>query len=306
MVKFRWLLLLFSMIACASGQQLKQQSKYWKKNINYYLSIYDQVNPFDEYTSLQNLNISEKTIKSLHAQIKDKDAWSTGKDSINTFYLIACLQDSIMSTIDQLLHHNPNSFGDIILSQHLENGLISFVESDDSKLFNVSLDEKTGGTYQSRISRMFYTTIEKNATKSLSQEDTYAVFKSDGFDNIYSLNTPEGTKYVLTGTVRGCSMCFGSSIILVKPENNTFKLDFAYSFSSRNPESTIHYDPDQKTIEVNYETDDLTTSCDCVNQAIFDDMLLEIDETNYACTCVFKFNQTTFETVKAIEKIIKN
>ena len=50
---------------------------------------------------------------------------------------------------------------------------------------------------------MYYIDTEKEKVIDLNQ-DTHSVFASDGYNAIYSIQTTEGTKYVLTGYVRGC------------------------------------------------------------------------------------------------------
>ncbi len=144
---------------------------------------------------------------------------------------------------------------------------MSIVVSDDRKLFNFSLDEKTNGSYKSRISITYYT-ADSTPPSRKSKDDPeiinqHHVFKGDGFHGIYSIETEEGTKYVLTGYVRGCS----NNIMLVSLKNGVFEQDFSYSVNSRSWEEGVRYSPKNKIISVDYVTDDLTTNCNCSNHA---------------------------------------
>ncbi len=299
------------------GQSQESFDKLISKT-NKHLVQYSKLSPFDdEYISIKNLGLAKKEIEDLLKEADYDATLSNNKDSIAAYHMIGYFQDRIFDDINGLIAHNKFKENDIIELLEVDETDLSIIASDDRKMYNFSLDEKTGGTYRSRISIMHYTEIEQDRLSSQKDLDNgsrinpYAIFEGDGFSEIYSIDSKEGTKYVLTGYVRGCSYCFETNIILVKFEDGIFQEDFAYSVNLRDWEGGAEYNSETKTIIVNYTTDDLTAECDCTNYAI-----LEEDRADYSiddednpirkrCHCTFEFNGLNFELTKACWETLK-
>ncbi|MFK7810302.1 MAG: hypothetical protein AB8F74_21035 [Saprospiraceae bacterium] len=274
---------------------------------NEYIEKYSKLSPFgsDEFIPLKKSGLPRDVIKQIKEHLEEYDGYL--KDSISEFNLLLEFQGLIVENITNIISHKKFEDSSIekLINQDLD---LSIVVSDDRKLFNFSLDEKTGGTYRSRISITHYTEDEESPTIKSSDGpeiiNQHGVFEGDGFNAIYSIDTKEGTKYVLVGHVRGCSYCFESNIMLVKLNDGMFEEDFSYSVNSRSWEEGISYNSKTKVITVDYITDDLTTDCDCSNYATLD------EEENYyldnddpepmvkRCHCTFQFNDLNFELVK--------
>ncbi|MGB1294296.1 MAG: hypothetical protein ACPG6V_02365 [Flavobacteriales bacterium] len=270
------------------------------------LQNYSKLNAYeDNYLSIDGFGLSKKE-KQLLIENANYDATLTqNKDSITSYHMIWYYQEGILENIKQLIEHS--KFQDNKIEELLIfDPDLFIVVSDDRKLFNFSLDEKTGGTYRSRISIMYFTDfkkeLESNDEKIISKKDPYSIFSGDGFNSIYALQSETGTKYVLTGYVRGCSYCFEEHISLVSFNNNTFKEEFSFSVNSRSWDEKIIYDPIQKKIEINYKTDDLTPICFCndTDEDISEESSpLKGEELKYEnCQCTFYFNGKSFEIAK--------
>ncbi|MCT4622904.1 MAG: hypothetical protein N4A46_04715, partial [Schleiferiaceae bacterium] len=108
---------------------------------------------------------------------------------------------------------------------------------------------------------------------------------------IYQLETLAGTKYLIEGNVRGCSYCFSSYIQLLSYRNNQFYLEFEYHAESRDWGEPIWVSEDLKTVEVFYQTDDLTPECDC--EKLEDGSISRYDNP-INCKCVFEFDGSTY------------
>ncbi len=275
---------------------------------NEYLENYSKLSPLgsDEFIPLKDSGLPKELIKYIEQHFDEYDGYS--KDTISEFNLLLEFQGLIIENITQIIGHEKFKKNKVEELIHQDFDL-SIVVSDDRKLFNFSINEKTGGTYRSRISITHYT--EDNTPPTLKSKDDLEiinqdqVFEGDGFNAIYSIETKEGVKYVLIGDVRGCSYCFESNIMLVKFKDGAFEQDFSYSVNSRSWEEGIIYNSKTKVISVDYITDDLTTDCDCLNYAMLDE-----EENNYytnndetepitkRCHCTFKFNGLNFELVK--------
>ncbi len=267
------------------------------KETNRYLMIYSQLNPFEIEYDLNSLGLSTQEKKDFLKDYKDDDQLVLDTKAIDTQYLIQFYQYKILDNLDKIIEHKKFSKKDI--TQLLDNsGELFIVKSEDNKLYNFSLDEKTGGSYRSRISWMYYTETpyEKHEQHIENNSNNFSIFHSDGFDEIYTLKTTEGVKYLLIGHVRGCSYCFETHVLLTKFEDGIFKSDFEYAINIRDYEKGLAYDSTTKTIYVEYISDDLTPFCNCNDE----DNISEIDEQEYntlECKCIFKFNGNNFELI---------
>ncbi len=309
------------------GQSQKSFDKLISET-NKYLSLYSEL-PYtfdNEYIPFKESGLSDKEIAYIKEQdYADEDGYFN--DSVSKNYLILGLQDLIFKNIKKIISNDKfkeNNIKDLLLS----NPDFNIVVSNDKKLYNFILDEKTGGTYHSKISLMYYTGISVDSLKtqreieySDSKNNPYSIFDSNGFDAIYSIKTKEGTKYVLTSYTETCFTCLSSLIMLVKFKDGRFFKDFEYYFTSRNEQEDLTYNPKSNTIVVNYITDDVSAkSCICnsdsINKNIYsndDDGYYidedESDESNISanskiCKCIFIFNGLNFElSKKSLNKI---
>ncbi|RLD57884.1 MAG: hypothetical protein DRJ01_13305 [Bacteroidetes bacterium] len=275
------------------------------KEINYYLNEYEKLSPLgDEYYPILGFGLSSQEITELINEA-DYDATLTkNKDSIQSYHMIEFFQTKIEDRIDKIVKH-PDFIKNNISSLK-KGGVLSIVKSDDNKLFNFSFDSKTGGTYRSRISMMYYTELINTDTSNLTPD--YSIFADDGYDAIHTIQTDEGTKYVLTGNVRGCSYCFNTFVQLIKFSENEFVEEFVYSVNNRDWNDGVRYDHETKTIYVNYHIDDLTPYCNCsgeINEDKFDYDKYAENETSINCKCKFIFNGISFELVEESWKRVK-
>ena len=214
------------------------------------------------------------------------------KDSINGEDMLFYLQERIVQFIDSLCNHPDFSKHDI--SQILHTGDLQIVSSDDRKLYNFSIDEKTGGSYRSRISWMHY-----NEALYCIQPH-YDIFGGDGYSGISDIQTDNGVIYVLSSSTRGCNYCFETSVQVITVQNNQFVEEFKLSNNSRNWSDGVSYDPETKTITVKYILDDLSPSCSCEpvildgEEEVFEYYRYGDYDFDILCYCSFKFDGKEF------------
>ena len=257
---------------------------------------YSKVSPFgEEYIAIKEFDFSKKEKKQLIKEADYDAVLSKNKDSIQQFHMIFYYQDRILDQLDELLKHPDFKKNDI--AKMISGDELSIVKSADNKLYNFSLDGKNGGTYRQRISIMHFTDL---VFQDSSDVDHYSIFEGDGYNEIIMLDTDDGVKYVLTGSVRGCSYCFETFVQLVSFENNAFNLDFEYSVVNRDWNDGAYYDHETKTVNVKYHVDDLTQFCGCDEdkQTYFEYDKYDRNQTPILCECKFVFNVNNFELVK--------
>lgn len=265
-----------------------------------YFSEYNKLSPYgDEYVALSAYSISEAEVIDLVMDRDIDEILSKSKDSIICNELLYFFQDKLLHCIDQIVHHP-----DFLTKEQysaIEQIGIAFVKSDDHKLLNISFDEKTGGSYRSQISRIYYIN-EKNKVVDITDNE---VFARDGYDAIYSLDTEEGRKYVLTGSVRACSYCFETFVQLL---NSDFEEEFSYGTNNRDWNDGVWYDHEKKEITVDYHIDDLSSYCHCageINEDQFDYDRFGDHQYFINCKCTFVFNGKEFELVAESWRKIK-
>ncbi len=285
---------------------MQSQSKSFIKRIeklNKYASLYEKINAYDEFTKFSDLKLSKKDTKEVKSN--ELEVYQTkNKDSIKTFALIDFFQDKMETLIDEITHHK--DFTQYDITELIDFETIHIAKSDDNKLFNFTFDEKTGGSYRSQISIMYYVSDNE-------KEIDYDLFNIDGYYDIKTIYTTEGTKYILIGAVQGCTLCFEEHISLVQFKNNAFEIDFEYGINYRDGETAnLTYNEINQTITATYVTDDLTYECYCENEldtnpdSAYNSDLKEENLKPKKCSCTFIFNGTTFETQKASFEMVRN
>lgn len=274
---------------------------------NAFLTQYSKLNPFGSDWAIKDLDLTRQEREDFVVKALKDEELNGSRDSVGSYFTIGFFHHKIITNIYAILEHSqlPNNPLETIFTSYEDD--LTLVVSEDKKLYNIALFEKLGGTYRSHTSIMYFTEIDPVRVPSPYERDQgvspkpYAVFEGDGFTGIHTLETNEGTKYVLTGYVRGCSYCFETNIMLVQFRDSVFEQDFTYSVNSRSWEGGITYHPDSNTITVDYLTDNLTTYCGCSISNEEYDYHFNKEESEYEtkkCHCTFEFNGSTFEVMK--------
>lgn len=286
--------------------QVKKDFKKLIEETNHYLTQYSKLTPFgNEYYPISEFGLSKKEIKELLIEADYPATLPQNKDSIESLFIIFYFHGKIEEKINQIIKHP--DFQKVNIKELIKSKELSIVVSEDKKLFNFSFDEKTGGTYRSRISINHYTDFIPKDSTQLSEFDSF--FSSDGYNEIFTLNTEEGTKYVLTGNVRNCSYCFESFVRLIVFKDNEFKEEFMYSVNNRDWNDGVSYNHETKSIVVDYYIDDLTPFCKCngeIAEENFDFDIYADNTFSINCLCKFNFNGSAFELVEKSWKRVNN
>nr|WP_321246074.1 hypothetical protein [uncultured Psychroserpens sp.] len=295
-----------------SIHSINAQNKSVKKvltELNGYLEVYEKLTPHgDNYYSLAFLKLKKQDL------INEFDEPLTQVDSLSNFDALAVIQSKIDNSLRQVLLHKKAKT--INFRTALRHNL-GVVKSEDNKLYNFSLFEKTGGSYHSFLSWMFYLDgndfieFPVNDNWSLNQDDKPTVFEANGYDMIKSFIANNKMRYLLFGSTKACGACFVEFVTFVHFENGEFILDFEYAVDSRSSESKLFFDATNLSLSVFYDTDDLTTECYCSNELddenTYEDEDDDIDEIkNYTCSCLFIYDGGTFKLSKQVKEVIKN
>lgn len=298
---------LCSAMLCSAQQNPEVDSLIAETKV--YLEIYSSLSPFGEVEAYTDIGLPERDIATLRLDSEEYEY--IGNDSIESFEIISYIQSCIELHIRKIVRRADLNQCDLV--EIFKDYQIGVVRSSDGKLYNFSLDEKTGGSYRSRLSWMHYTELETDTLDltlndgESSPESPYYTFETNGYHRIDTLHSGDQIKYVLTGSVLGCTACFLTYVEMVKFENGQFINEFYYSVESRSWETEVVFDLENKTIKADYLTDDLTTDCGCEVRSDFENGNYDYSqdeepEYDLECHCEFVFDGENFvevgETVK--------
>ncbi len=300
------------MICFTSAYSQKKSIKKTVNNLNTYLEIYETLQSHGQsYYTIDSLKVTREDL------IKEFEAPLEQIDSLDNYEAIGIIQSKIDDLLRQVLKHKKANSIDVA-SAFKDN--LSVIKSNDNKLYSFSIDEKTGGSYRSHLSWMYYldknrfTEYPVNDDWHLNQSDKPTVFEANGYHEIKSFNSFNKTRYLLFGNFKACGSCYIEYITLVHFEKDNFVLDFEYSLESRDYDQKIYFDEGTKSLSVFYDTDDLTEDCFCSNEASnnywhdnSNDSQLNSDGEliRLSCSCLFDFDGKTYKLSKRCSKIIK-
>tara|TARA_R110000751_G_scaffold135_3_gene649 strand:- start:64977 stop:65828 length:852 start_codon:yes stop_codon:yes gene_type:complete len=268
--------------------------------LNEQLKTYETLSPFGNLYSIKDLKLSKSDIKSF------EDSDDIINDSLQAYAAIETIQHKISTLINIVFILKSTEDFDLTNKLYDE---ISYQKSEDDKLHNLVLYAKSGGSYQSRLSIIYY---KENANyqkvyETYTDEGDGSLFHPDGYDSIKTLNTSTHIKYLLQGSVKTCGMCFYNYILLIHHNNKAFEVDFSYATNSRSYDTLLDYNDSNQTITVNYQTDDLSGP-DCFCEQNNEENIAVLDENlnlEKECKCLFKFNGDTFVLKEESETVLK-
>ncbi|WP_397362927.1 hypothetical protein [Olleya sp. R77988] len=294
---------LFSLLfICLVSTLSFAQSKLAKtaiNKLNEQLKVYETLSPHGDLYHYKDLKLSK--IELLVFEGTDEVV----NDSIESYAAISIIQDKISKLLNTVFIIK--SVEEFNLKNQLYSN-INYIKSEDNKLHNLTLHAKSGGSYQSSLSYIYYKKNEEYIKVfETYDEDENSVFNADGYYSIDTISSREGTKYLLIGSVRTCGMCFYDYVSLVYFKDGYFNQEFNFSVESRSYDSKIFYNPSEFALSVFYETDDLNYhECSCKETNNEEDVDYEEDIKEKQCSCLFIFNGLTFElTNQCSEAVIE-
>lgn len=246
----------------------------------------------EEVYSIYDFELHDEDVNALKKELRHRiNEREIPEDSIYRWELIGFLQERLVDQLDQIVRHPDFYQHDVWEKIGAED--LGLVMSKDKRLVNFSFDAKTGGTYQARISRFYLIKSEKEIIDITSEDFA----RTDGYTHIYRLDTEEGVKYVLTGAVRGCLLCFETFVQLI---NENLIEEFHHAVVTREFNEGVSYDPVTNSIRVAYQTNDLTPSCSCENA----ETPIEL-ERKTPCNCVYIFDGKNFALTSEHQEEVK-
>ncbi|WP_281763545.1 hypothetical protein [Neptunitalea lumnitzerae] len=264
------------------------------KKTNTYLSVYSQVQPYHFEISLNEYTLPKEDILALH---KEYNITNDSIDTIDTYEFLGYLQDKIIHHLVTAINQPEFNTAKI---ENLFHSNLGILISDDGLLYNFMLDEKTGGSYRSYLSFVYYkplTTELKVTAEQLRNKELpppYSAFSGDGFTAIKKMTSATNeVQYIAEGYVKGCGTCFITYVSLITLRNANFETDFSYAVETRLNVADISYSNHLNTITITYDTSDLTPDCYCTEEESHKDYNPE--NSSKKCICIFNYSNGNFK-----------
>lgn len=266
------------------------------REINVAAETYERIIPMEQY-ALRDFDLQKRDFEGFEDA---KYMLSDQSDSIEGLMLQAFFRERIVSLTDSLFYA-PNSRNHDLYSE-LE--FLDVVRSYDSRLFSVSFNENTGGTYRSKVSTMYYFMEDGSV---VSQFDF--PFSSDGYHSILDLQTSSGIKYLLSQATQYCNTCMGESMTLVRWEGDHFVSDFSVELETRGWDGGLSYDLKQDEVILDYKADDLNKGCwdkPGIEQLNPKQVTrsAKANGHDHRCYYRYRFNGETFELVESTARLL--
>ena len=229
--------------------------------------------------------------------IKEEYAISIHNDSIEAYLMIDILKSKLFDLVPMLFNHS--KFESNFSSELFKNVALDINVSDDNKLFNLSFDAKNGGSYRDRESFVFY--LDTNLI------DVSDLLSDDGYYKIDQINTIEGTKYLLIGSVQGCNTCTSNYLSFIHFKDASMNVDFEFKVATRGWNNSIEFNTKDSIITIIHETSDYNPSCYCENDEDYENSYNgDFDYTKRKeCICQFKLIDANFKLVKESWELIE-
>lgn len=165
--------------------------------------------------------------------------------------------------------------GDRAIDSLLPNGFVSHVRSADGRLWLFQWDERSGGTFQAVDNVLFFRDAHGAGTAMFTSasEEGDVWTRGGGYDTIHLLDRTDSTvRYVLIGSVVGCSTCCAELITVIELTADGIDLSYPAFPSTDGPVgvptwcldarcgdvSRFEYDPRKKVLHYTYTPDDMT------------------------------------------------
>lgn len=274
------------MAICADAQELS--FKRLLSELEQSIAYHDNLHPFGaEYVCLKDFGVSTKIWK----RLMDKNVALT--DSVDVFEMQWYFQERIAEIFLDLVNH-PNFSADSLSS--------SFMVSSDGKFIQLSYFGNTGGSYKSNISHYYHTGLGKVNFQQLDK--AFSQLSSDGYYEVYTLQSAHETQYLVLGGVIGCNTCMSAYAELFHFSDSTIVSDFSSEIGTRLGISGFHFDTVSKALSINWDTSDLAPYCFCETSAqlVDDGPEIEADfdfeRDTKSCACMYKYTGNTFTLVE--------
>lgn len=281
--------LLFFVMGCiATTAQPQQPYKAKLTTLKRYLANYDLLSPIDDTRTISAFDLTETDKADLLKLGEEIDGGSdilTGETPEYEF--IFFFQPKIVNALLQVL--GDRSFNMKDMNQFGEYMTVAI--SPDERLASFSFFEKTGGSYRSYITVMYYlTSTQKPIFFCMDSEmpgyQPNDQLHEDGYYEIDTLMTKDQVYYVLLGHVSSCGSCFDQYIELIHIEEEQMVSSFGCYLQGPAVEM-FDYNGNTRTFNLRYRIDRFHSSCFC-------ELGMIIRDEGYACECTYVFDGKTF------------
>jgi hypothetical protein len=168
-------------------------------------------------------------IDSINYFLQRYDTLSPFSDHENIYDIISLTRQEITTRLLNVLNDKK------ILEYQIENlftsSELTISKSDDNKIYFLSIDEKTGGSYRTSITIIHYR-LRNGVFKSEYYGGDPEGSSSSTYGQPYLIDSMN-QKYFIIGSVQTCNTCNLSSAMTLKIDSNSYKVNTVFQFEGR-------------------------------------------------------------------------
>jgi hypothetical protein len=189
--------------------------------------IFGQVNK--KTTKIQKDDIVQK-IAEINTLLKFYGTLSPFSDNDNRFELIDSISDNITTKLLQIL--NDKRIINYPIETLLNQDQIFISKSNDNKVFFFSIDEKTGGSYNTSKTIIHYRLTNGIVKAEFFEGEASDALATSTYGQVFLLDAMSQL-YFVTGGVQTCNTCSVSLAITIKLDTNSYHTKLIAQFDGR-------------------------------------------------------------------------
>ncbi len=169
-------------------------------------------------------------IEGINTLLKSYATLSPFSENEDRFEMIDSISNEITTRLLNIL--NDKRIINYPIETLLNQDEISISKSIDNKIFFFSIDEKTGGSYQTSKTIIHYRLLNGTVKADFFGDEASEVLATSTYDQVFSLDSINQTYFVIGG-VPTCNTCFVSSAITIQLDSSSFQTDLIAQFDGR-------------------------------------------------------------------------
>lgn len=222
----------------------------------YLILLLLSVAAFGQKPRAQAVNIGKETKKIMSLLNQYAGLSPFGEDE-KRFDKISAVHDEIIERLLKIL--NDRRIAQHPIETELKNDELIISKSEDSKLYFLSLDQKSGGTFQAHTTLIHFRVADGSTHASYFQAksaDSIHTLDNLIYNEIYLLDA-KAQKYLVIGGIPTCSTCYANAALILTLDGESYQTQQLELFDGRYGDLLkFEYDPETMTFVYEYNAGD--------------------------------------------------
>lgn len=169
-------------------------------------------------------------IKAINVQLAYYDSLSPFSGNENVYNEIDSVGDTIVSSLMVLL--NDNRIVNYQIEKLLDDNSLFLSKSDDNRIYFISLDEKSDGSYKTSKTIIHYRLPSGKVAAELFSGEASEALATASYEHVFMLDSLSRTYFVI-GKVLTCNTCIVTLAVTLTLDSNSIHAELAAQFDGR-------------------------------------------------------------------------